>query len=252
MWKRSQSFFALPSPNGAQLSHSFCEHFEDFISDVDPGARFSLLCQAAQKHPETKHAITIGSAEEYILVSRILTECCGYDEPLDELKAVVDLSQTPAGNQLMSEWTTFEYKTSNLPIRVMTSHFMDFCRSKITHPHFFCWPGKALALVHSNDKFQELFVRHMSFFTDRADSEQIFTRAFVGRDATALKRTLDTFMGSTILYDLTFQWILNDGPFRYDFRSITHQSNGDALEAWAKGAFKKTFGYHPDEFKQLA
>ncbi|PDT33906.1 hypothetical protein CO671_23095 [Rhizobium sp. M10] len=226
-------------------------YFEDFISDVDPGARFSLLCQAAREHPELKQAIHTYSNDEYAFVSRVLTQRCGYDEPSTSLRAIVDLSQTAAGGKLMSEWASFEFGLSNLPIRVITSHFMDFCRSKLANPHFFCWAGRFLAMGSATDSSRETFSRHVSLFTDRADTEQIFVRAFTGRDGDALKRTLDTFMGSTILYDLTLQWILDDGPFRYDYRSITSVDRADAMKEWAKHGFKRVFGYHPDEFEQL-
>lgn len=149
----------------------------------------------------------------------------------------------------MAEWASFAYSTGNLPIRVMTSHFVDFCRSKLTRPHFFCWAGKALALGHTTQVFQELFLRHLSLFTDRADTQQIFTRAFAGREGTALKRMLDTFMVSTVLYDLTFQWVLRDGPFHYDFQSLTGNVQNEAMETWAKNGFKAAFGHHPDDFE---
>ncbi|MCV3211469.1 hypothetical protein OHD62_32880 [Mesorhizobium sp. YC-39] len=227
------------------------ERFEDFISDVDAGARFALLCQAAREHPEVKQAIQAYSFEEYAFVSRVLADRCGYDHPLVALQAVIALSETAAGQALMAQWASFEYATGNLPIRVMTSHFMDFCRSKIAHPHFFCWAGRALALGGTTEVSQGLFLRHVSLFTDRADTEQIFTRAFAGREGTAIKRMLDTFMASTVLYDLTWQWILRDGPFHYDFRSLTGDSLNGATEIWAKNAFKEAFGHHPDDFKQL-
>ncbi|MBA3040924.1 MAG: hypothetical protein FP819_14490 [Rhizobiaceae bacterium] len=228
------------------------EYFQGFIADVDPGARFTLLCQVAREHSELKRAIVAYSKDEYTFVSRVLTERVGYDEPATALLAVVDLSETPSGGHLMREWETFQYDLRNLPVRVMTSHFMDFCRSKLENPHFFCWAGRFLALGRATDTTGELFSRHVSLFTDRSDTEQIHIRAFAGRESGALKHTLDAFMGSTILYDLTLQWILRDGPFRYDYRAITSASRADAMTEWAKSAFKGTFGYHPDDFQQLS
>ncbi|MDW9590287.1 hypothetical protein GOC31_30800 [Sinorhizobium meliloti] len=128
---------------------------------------------------------------------------------------------------------------------------MDFCRSKLEHPHFFCWAGRFLALGDATATAGELFSRHVALFTDRSDTEQIHIRAFAGRETEALKRTLDAFMGSTILYDLTLQWILRDGRFRYDYRAITSPERADAMTEWAKNAFKRTFGHHPDDFQQM-
>ncbi|RVG28644.1 hypothetical protein [Sinorhizobium meliloti] len=65
------------------------EDFEGFIRDVDPGARFTLLCQAVREYPEVKVAITTYSKQEYLSVSKVLTQRVGYDEPANALEAVI-------------------------------------------------------------------------------------------------------------------------------------------------------------------
>lgn len=60
---------------------------------------------------------------------------------------------------------------------------------------------------------------------------------------------LDRFFGSLILYDLTLQWILRDGPFKYDFKWMTGKSSNEALIAWAKKSFEATYGANPDDFE---
>ncbi|TAW39324.1 hypothetical protein ELH26_33880 (plasmid) [Rhizobium leguminosarum] len=227
------------------------EDFEGFIRDVDPGARFTLLCQAVREYPEVKVAITTYSKDEYLSVAKVLTQRVGYDEPANALEAVIDLSETPSGRDLMQEWETFQYQLANLPIRVMTSHFMDFCRSKLKHPEFFCWAGRFLGLGEASDSARTLFSRHVALFTDKSDTEQIHIRAITGRKGEALKRTLDAFMGSTILYDLTLQWILRDGPFRYNYREITSPERAASMKEWANNSFKRAFGHHPDEFRDM-
>jgi len=67
------------------------EYFEDFIRDVDPGARFTILCLAAAKQPELAFAIQEFSAMEYEYVAMRLVERCGYDDPREALDAVIAL-----------------------------------------------------------------------------------------------------------------------------------------------------------------
>ncbi|MGO8059938.1 hypothetical protein ACC716_17275 [Rhizobium johnstonii] len=227
------------------------EDFAGFIRDVDPGARFTLLCQAVREYPEVKLAIIEYSRDEYISISKVLTQRVGYDEPADGLRAVIDLSETPSGRNLMQEWETFQFQLANLPIRLMTSHFMDFCRSKLENPQFFCWAGRFLGLGNTSETAGKLFSRHVALFTDKSDTEQIHIRAIAGRKGGALKRTLDAFMGSTILYDLTLQWILRDGSFQYNYREITSPARVASMIEWAKNGFKSTFGHHPDDFQHI-
>ena len=63
---------------------------------------------------------------------------------------------------------------------------------------------------------------------------------------------LETFFGSLILYDLMLQWVLREGPFRYDYKWLTGRSENHELVAWAKSSFKATFGVDPDAFEVLA
>jgi hypothetical protein len=51
---------------------------------------------------------------------------------------------------------------------------------------------------------------------------------------------------------MTRQWILEDGPFRYDFHWLTGRHDNDALVAWVKTMFEATFGAHPDAFELVA
>lgn len=96
---------------------------------------------------------------------------------------------------------------------------------------------------------QEKLRRHLSLFTDKADTEQIFARVFEGRDSATVKRMLDVFLGSTILYDLALQWILADGPFQYDFSSLTGRKDNADIENWAKSGFAQVFGHPPEDFE---
>ena len=225
------------------------DSIEDFIIDVDPGARFIRLCGAASTQPELATAISTYSDQEYWEVAKALTKPCGYDDPRSALAEIAAWPDQDAGiAQLMREQASFAYPPANQPTRVMVSHFIAFSRDKLANPAFFCWPGAALAGERATEKTQALFARHLSLFSDRADTEQIFVRDFPGKPEGAAKTMLDSFYSSLVMYELALQWILEDGPFRYEFESLTGRRDNPEMEAWAKRQFVTFFGVDPDNF----
>jgi hypothetical protein len=228
------------------------EYFEDLILDLDPGARFTLLCEAAAARPDVLGAITACSADDYWTTAAILTDACGYDDPRAGLEALQKIAtKDPGAVALLAERATFNYDPVNLPLRVVMAEFLAFASDKLRHPEFFCWPGRYAAGAAITPEHQAIFKDHLSLFSDRADTEQVFPRDLPGKDPAGLREMLDVFFGSLILYDMTLQWILRDGPFRYDFKWLTGRSENDALVAWAKRSFAGTFGVEPDAFEIL-
>ena len=59
---------------------------------------------------------------------------------------------------------------------------------------------------------------------------------------------LNNFFSSTVLYDLT-QWILEDGPFQYDFSWLTGRPDNKEYVSWAKMNFEAHFRVNPDSFE---
>lgn len=224
--------------------------FEDLLIDIDCGARFTRLCAAARETPAVIGAIKDRSFEEYAEISSVLTGLCGYDHPLAALEAIVELIEKDTGAQaIMDEWKTFEFSTINQPLRVIVSHFLAFSRDKLAHPEFFCWPGAFTAGNAVSQIHQDLFLRHLSLFSDRADNDGIFPRAWSDRNSATVHMMQNVFFGSIIMYDLARQWILEAGPFRYNYRWLTGRSENDALIEWAKRNFENMFGAHPDAFE---
>lgn len=227
--------------------------FEDLLIDLDPGARFTRLSSVIKDNNTLQTAIIERSREEYISVSKALTEACGYDHPLAALEAISEFMISDKGaQQLMKEWETFEFLESNLPLRVFVAHFLSFSRDKLAHPEFFCWPGAYMGGAQILDVHQKSFERHLSLFSDRGDNDGVFPRAFPDRKREAIQKLLNVFFASTLLYDLTRQWILEDGSFRYDFGWLTGRSDNADLVDWAKKAFESTYGVNPDNFDILA
>jgi hypothetical protein len=55
-----------------------------------------------------------------------------------------------------------------------------------------------------------------------------------------------------IVYDLTHQWILEDGPFRYDYGWLSQAYSKEEMANAAKAAFEHLYGAAPDTFEILA
>lgn len=223
------------------------ESFEDFICDVDPGARFTRLCLAAAESPELAQAVQTFSALEYEQVAARLTDRCGYDDPRTGLDAVIRLlgDKGPV-DALMEEHRTFAYASVNVPVRVMVSHYIAFCRDKRRRPEFFCWPGIWMAGNNFTPEAGSLFISHLSLFQDRDDTEQIFPRAVRGRSPENINKLVNTFFGGMLVFDLALQWVLEPGPFRYDFKWLTGHSENAGLIAIAKRQFEHFYGLDPD------
>jgi hypothetical protein len=223
------------------------DSFEDFICDVDPGARFTRLCLAAKEAPELAEAVQNFSILEYEYVAVRLTERCGYDDPRTGLDAVIALlGDKGAVDALMEEHRTFNYRPLNMPVRVLVSHHIAFCRDKRLRPEFFCWPGIWMAKRNATPQTQALFVAHLSLFQDRADTERIFPRAMPGRNPDNIKALVNRFYSSMLVFDLAVQWTLKPGPFHYDFKWLTGKFDNAELIAFSKRQFKQLYGLDPD------
>jgi hypothetical protein len=122
-------------------------------------------------------------------------------------------------------------------------------RWDVEHPEFFCWAGAWMAGERVGETSQRLFVKYLSLYTDQADSEEIVPRGIPGIEPQALIRTLSTFYGNIIQYDLVRQWIVTDGPFHYDFEWLSQTRSKEDIASWAGAAFKNTHGVHPDDFE---
>jgi|GEM_PF-590141 len=230
------------------------ESFEDFITDVDVGIRFTRLSLAVVNLPHLRNAIRSYSREEYMEVSEQLTDEAGYDHPLAALEAVsLWVDQSPGLDRLMSEYKTFEFEQMNLPIRVFISHFVSFARDKLLRPEFFCWPGVWMAGERAGDQtIEELWLRHLSLFSDRGDKPGVYPREWPDRDERAVKVMFESFYGTMALYDLTRQWILNDGPFVCDYAWLTENYSQEHANAWANDSFRQIYGVNLKDFEILA
>ncbi len=226
------------------------EVYEDFIRDVDVGARFTLLCLAVGELPHLKTAIKLYSRDEYWEISEALTDCLGYDHPrlaLQEIKSWLERSE--GLKTLMAEYETFDYDLHNLPIRVFFSHYISFCVDKLERPEFFCWSGVWMTGENADDEIANLWLRHLSLFTDRADKPGVYPRKWPGRDERKVQMMFENFYGTMALYDLTHQWILKEGPFVCNYEWISANYSQDDADAWANNSFRQTYGVDLKDFE---
>lgn len=228
------------------------EHFENFIHDVDVGIRFTVLCQAVGRLPHLKRAVREHSREEYVSIANELTSAVGYDHPLMALEAVESWrSAAPGLERLMDEHRTFRFDKMNLPIRVFFSHFVSFCHDRLRRPEFFCWPGAWKVGRNASDEILELWLRHLSLFSDHPEKPGVYPRKWPDRDEVDIRKTFESFYGGMAFYDLTRQWILKDGPFVCDYRWLMENYSQETAEAWANDTFKQMYGVTLDAFEIL-
>jgi hypothetical protein len=48
------------------------------------------------------------------------------------------------------------------------------------------------------------------------------------------------------------QWIIEEGPFRYDYQWLVKNYKEAEMKSWVDDIFKKTFDVAPDDFRIFA
>lgn len=225
------------------------------IWSTDPGWRFIMLCRFAKEEGSAfRRSIRNYSAEEYWKVSQRLSDLMLSPSPRQLGEAVSQYADTlPAWIALTEEDRTFEYCEGNLPIRVLLGRFTRLQRDKLKAPQFFCWPGMCLTSFRQALDAKSviaLFSEHEALFLDRADRD-VYPRLVPGRDEKTLQRLLDDFYTWVSMYEMTRQWLVEDGPFDYDYGWLTSKFSSTEIKDWADRAFKFGTGVHPDAFSVL-
>lgn len=231
------------------------QHFESFVYSIDPGWRFMLLCNTIKNNPEIKKMITRYSKEEYINVCEILSKkiaCISPYQALQYINIVIDTE--PSFKALLDEERVFKFKPDNLPIRLFFSKYLKFQQDKLQHPHFFCWPGVYLventfnAITLTNAK--ELFCCHEALYVNDVNDVVQFTLSDK-YTSDNMEETFNDFFAWNCMYDMVRQWIIQDGPFSYDYQWLTTKDKQEEMREWANRIFSQMFKVHPDDFKIL-
>ncbi|MGJ7575720.1 hypothetical protein ACSFBX_34760 [Variovorax sp. RB2P76] len=225
------------------------------IWSTDPAWRFILLCRSAKEEGSAfKRSIQTYSAQEYWEISQRMSDLLVSPSPRQLAEAVSRYAEThPAWNQLMEEDKTFQYREGNFPIRVLLGRFTRVQQDKLKAPQFFCWPGMCLTGFRQaldSETVTSLFSEHAALFLDRADRD-VYPRLVPGKDEKTLQRLLDEFYIWVSLYEMTRQWLVEDGPFEYEYGWLTSKFTKAEMKDWADNAFKIGTSVHPDAFAVL-
>ncbi|MFG1379351.1 hypothetical protein [Xanthobacter autotrophicus] len=226
------------------------DDFETFIEEVDVGVRFFKLCRVIPALPDLKGLIKQHSRQEYVELGRILADAAGYDDPMQALATITSWKDSlPGVAKLMDEQRTFEFDSVNLPVRVFFSHFIAFVSDKLARPEFFCWPGMWKTGQNASKEIMDIWLRHLSLFSDQPDKPGVYPRRWPNRDDEAVKATFERFYDNMVLFDLTRQWILKDGPFICDYEWLMENYSQERAEEWANHKFLQVYGVSLNDFE---
>lgn len=225
------------------------------IWSTDPGWRFAFLCSSAKGEGNLfKRSIQNYSADEYWEVSSKLSKSILSPSPRDLAEAINQFAdQHQPWKELMEEDQTFDFALGNFPIRVLLSRFTRIQKDRLTAPQFFCWPGMCLTSYRpplDEAMVGTLFGEHQALFLNRPDLD-VYPRLVPGRDESKLQRLMDTFYLWVAVYEMTRQWLVDSGPFEYDYNWLTSKYSKEETKNWADHHFHAGTGVHPDSFAIL-
>lgn len=226
--------------------------YEDFFLEANPGIRFAMLCKAiASEAPELRTFVTSYSSQEYQALAQRLGDLTGLGNHITDLNQLWQHARTDReAATLIKEHQSFKFTPNNIVLRVLTGEFLMFLADRLETPEFFCWTGYWLT-KGGGERQRELWLKHLSLFTDKADDGALFARNQLGRNEEDVLGVFNQFFASIILYDLSKQWVINTGPFRLDYSWLTSSPSDPKFIERVNGVFRKHFGVELGEFTLL-
>ena len=94
-----------------------------------------------------------------------------------------------------------------------------------------------------------LFNEHEALFLNKPEDFDVFPRLVKGVDEAKLQVLVDDFYAWVSMYDLTRQWLVEEGEFQYDFDWLTSKFSNDEVKRRVDENFKLSTGVYPDEFE---
>jgi hypothetical protein len=227
--------------------------YEGFIIKNDPGMRFTQLCIAIRKNPmEYVEKVKSYSKDEYITLSKELSESIGCKCPYESISVVLNWEKEQEVSKILKEETVLKFSEINLPIRLMFSKYFRFQEDKQKYPNVFCWFGYHSTSNNPNVKFEivdSMYKKHHALYMDDFDGE-IKPTIFDSYEKKNIVETFNMFYAFNIMYDLTLKWVYEKGNFTYNYKWLA----GDRSESFVpriKGNFQKHFGIEIDTIKTL-
>ncbi|OBW39903.1 hypothetical protein AB670_03749 [Chryseobacterium sp. MOF25P] len=228
--------------------------YESFIICSDPGIRFTLLCSFISKDKDKwTTAVQDYSRQEYIDLSEQLCEYIVCLPPLVGSAIVADWAEEHTSiRDLLKEESEMKFKPENLSIRLFTAKYIRFQEDKIKYPNVFCWIGRSMTgKVHKDldlSVVEKIFNRHQALFIDVIGGE-IRPTIFDDHHEENTMETFQTFYAFNTTYDMTFKWITEKGPFKYDYHWLTTKYSDQEMKDWVRNHFKATYSIFPEELK---
>ncbi|MBE0578750.1 hypothetical protein [Devosia sp.] len=227
--------------------------FESFITDVNPGSRFMMLCRIVSlKHPDLKRAIKEYTREEYEAVTTILSKAM-VDRPPLESAQLFSQWFAPTGplSSLRRQYDTYQFQPMNYVIGHLFAHFLAFQEAKFAHPEFFCWAGMWMAGDQVSQIQADLFEKHGAIFVDKEEDDGVFPRLRRDHAESVVHSTYQKFYDNTVGYDLVGQWIRQPGPFKYDLSWLSANATRADMERYMREGFQSAFGLDPADAEIL-
>ena len=228
------------------------EDYEYFFHDADPGIRFAILCRTiAEDLPELRTGIVDYSADEYWTVAEKLCQAAGFDSYLKSLETVKTWkSIQPQIAQLLNEHHDFVFSSDNTVPRVVFSEFLKFNEDKLRRPDFFCWAGYWLTHATGSTEF-DLWMYHLSLFSDKEHDGRLFARKTRNHEEGKVMEVFNQFFAAIALYDLTRQWVIQNGPFTLNYSWLILPSQEEDFNEKISSIFQKHYGARLEDFAVL-
>lgn len=225
---------------------------ESLVYSTDPGWRFVFLCTIIKKLGKPfAQSIKHCNAEEYWKTSSKLCQEILSPSPKAIAEKIHQWTQDKLRwKTLLEEDSSFNHSDSNFPIRVLLGRYLRFQTDKLQHPEFFCWPGVQLTGYRRTlpeSTVEALFSEHQGLFITKPDMD-VYPRLVPGRTEANLQALLDKFYSWVSVYEMTRQWIVEHGDFRYEYGWLTSKFPHEKIKDWADHYFQQSFGVHPDSF----
>ena len=230
------------------------QYFPSFILSVDPGIRFILLCQFVQsKKPSLKDSIHGYTKDEYIEVSEVLCSSISCKTPYSATRKFNEWATMNSNcRELLEGDKDFIFPPENMPVSLLFARLLRFQMDKFKNPEFFCWPGYWSTGERKNGidlkTAEKLFDNHRAFFCDDVDGD-IYPRTFPDKDEATVHKIFNEFYSWNITYELTRQWIVQEGEFNYNISWLTSKYSKSENDAWVCARFKDAYGVDPTLFK---
>ncbi|SDQ44582.1 hypothetical protein SAMN04490186_0530 [Pseudomonas grimontii] len=223
-------------------------NIEKFPESIDCSYRFIFLCAAVKENPQVKDHIKDYSKKEYFETAQILTSHCNYEHPY-EIPSLIKKWENDhiSIKELLNQQKDFSYKEDNIVLKVLFSHFLAFNIDKYQAPEFFCWAGMHLNFENKDLNAEELWLKNLSLYSDSATDQTILPRMLPGKPEKNIVKTFNAFYAANILYSTSNQWVMEKGPFKYDFSWLNEQTEPEISESKTKELFEKLYSISPDK-----